>query len=187
MLGVWHAEATQPETAQPETTQTVAPVAESHDGGFVDLYRSHYPRLVSALRLAGAPPAQAQDAAQEAFARTYRHWRRVRAGTNPRGYVTTAAFRILRGGHDLAGTSLVADNDAPVTSHESLVIMRAGVEHALRAMPSRRRACAALCLYLDLPIDEAAESLGISPSTVRVQLHRARHDLRAALGEPVTD
>jgi len=182
VVGVWHAEAT-----QPETRPTDAPVAERRDGGFVDLYRSHYPRLVSALRLAGAPPAHAQDAAQEAFARTFRHWRRVRAGANPRGYVTTIAFRILRAGHDLAGTSTVADNDAPVPSHESLVITRAGIEQVLRAMPSRRRACAALCLYLDVSIDDAAESLGISPSTVRVQLHRARQDLRAALGEPVTD
>lgn len=182
MVGVWHAEPT-----QPETRPTDAPVAESRDGGFVDLYRSHYPRLVSALRLAGAPPVQAQDAAQEAFARTFRHWRRVRAGTNPRGYVTTVAFRILRARTDLAGTSIIVDNDAPVASHESLVVARAGIEQALRAMPSRRRACAALCLYLDVTIDEAAESLGISPSTVRVQLHRARQDLRAALGEPVSE
>jgi DNA-directed RNA polymerase specialized sigma24 family protein len=151
-----------------EPFQTRVPLAESRDGDFVDLYRFHYPRLVSALRLTGAPAAQAQDAAQEAFARTFRNWRRVRAGTNPRGYVTTVAFRAIG-------------------SHESLVVTRAGIEEALKAMPSRRRACAALCLYLDMSVDDAAESLGIAPSTVRVQLHRARQDLRTALGQPVTD
>jgi RNA polymerase sigma factor (sigma-70 family) len=170
-----------------EPFQTRVPLAESRDGDFVDLYRFHYPRLVSALRLTGAPAAQAQDAAQEAFARTFRNWRRVRAGTNPRGYVTTVAFRVLRRHLDLAITSAAVDNDTPIGSHESLVVTRAGIEEALKAMPSRRRACAALCLYLDMTVDDAAESLGIAPSTVRVQLHRARQDLRTALGQPVTD
>lgn len=168
-------------------TPPATPVAESPSADFVDLYRGHYPRLVSALRLAGAPDVQAQDLVQEAFARTFRHWRRVRSGSNPRGYVTTVAFRLFRRRHDLSDSAPALDTDGALPSHETLVVTRAGIEAALAAMPARRRACAALCLYLGVAVDDAAESLGITPSTVRVQLHHARQDLRAALGEPVTD
>src|SRR5205823_3740447 len=50
-----------------------------------------------ALRVAGTiDRAAAEDIAQEAFARTLGHWRRVRQGTNPAGYVYRVAFRLLR-------------------------------------------------------------------------------------------
>lgn len=178
MTAVWQAETTTPEP--------VPPVAESRAGDFVDLYRSHYPRLVSSLRLSGAA-ADAPDIAQEAFARTFRHWRRVRTGANPRGYVTTVAFRLLRRRHDLSDAPPLLDSDLTVGSHEPAVVARAGLDRALDVMPRRRRACAALCLFLDVSVDDAAGALGISPSTVRVQLHWARRDLRAALGQPVAD
>ncbi len=51
-------------------------------------------------------------------------------------------------------------------------------------MPARRRACAALCFYQGMSTDEAAQTLGITAATVRVQLHRARADLRHALAGP---
>lgn len=177
MRGVWQAELT------PEVT------AHSATSEFVDLYRSHYARLVRALIVAGAPtPAAAEDAAQEAFARTFRHWKKVRTGSNPRGYVTTAAFRLLRrrrgAPHDLTPDDDAADATS-VPGPESGVVLNVSVEEALGAMPGRRRACAALCLYLELPVEDAAAVLGVAQSTVRVQVHRARRDLRAALGEPL--
>jgi hypothetical protein len=71
------------------------PLPETDD--FVELFRMHYPRLVRALVLAGSSTPGAEDLAQEAFARTFRHWRRVRGGTNPAGYVYRTGFRLLRG------------------------------------------------------------------------------------------
>lgn len=182
MTATWHADET-----QADSTFAGSPVPTAQSDDFVDLYRSHYPRLVSALRLTGASPAHAQDAAQEAFARTFRRWRRVRAGTNPAGYVTTVAFRLLRRGKDLSDGPALLDTDATVAAHDTLVVARADVEACLATMPVRRRACAALCLYLDVSVEDAAAALGIAPATIRVQLHRARDELRAALGEPVTD
>jgi DNA-directed RNA polymerase specialized sigma24 family protein len=63
---------------------------------FVTVYESHYPRLVRALEIGGLDRASAEDVAQEAFARTLVHWRRVRLGTNPPGYVYRTAFRLSR-------------------------------------------------------------------------------------------
>jgi len=46
-------------------------------------------------------------------------------------------------------------------------------------MPARRRACALLVLAAGLTAEEAGDALGIAPSTVRVQIHRARAELLA--------
>jgi len=157
-------------------------VARYGTDDFADLYRSHYPRLVAALRLAGATdPA---DLAQEAFARTLRHWRRARHGSNPAGYVATTAFRLLRRGHRRESSILLDDAHALSPSPEAAMVVAMTVRQALAAMPPRRRECAVACLYLDMSAEEASQALGVSPSTVRVQLHRARNDLRAALTDP---
>ena len=63
---------------------------------FVTVYEAHYPRLVRALEIGGLDRPSAEDVAQEAFARTLGHWRRVRLGTNPPGYVYRTAFRLSR-------------------------------------------------------------------------------------------
>ena len=79
--------------------QTVA-IEDDHKsevaGDFVTVYEAHYPRLVRALEIGGLDRPTAEDVAQEAFARTLGHWRRVRLGTNPPGYVYRTAFRLSR-------------------------------------------------------------------------------------------
>jgi len=169
-----------PTTCQAEGTPNKLTVAQYRTDDFTELYRSGYPRLVAALRLAGA--TDGPDLAQEAFARTLRHWRRVRQGSNPAGYVTTTAFRLLRR-HRLAPTVPLEDAHGAVTGPEAVTVAAISVHTTLAAMPARRRQAAVLCLYLEMSAEEAAEAMGVSPSTVRVQLHRARADLRAALAD----
>lgn len=149
-------------------------------GDFVELYLAQRGRLVKALMIAGEGPAAAHDLAQEAFARTYRHWRQVRVGPNPAGYLFTVAFRLRRRSRIREATlESVEGLPAPDPGLDTMAAVRAG----LAAMPARQRACATLCLYLGLSPAEAADVLGLAPATVRVQLHRARQALRAALGE----
>jgi len=165
------------QAAGTENNPTVA-VAQYRTDDFADLYRSGYPRLVAALRLAGA--ADGPDLAQEAFARTLRHWRRVRQGSNPTGYVTTTAFRLLR--RRRSGQTVPMDDaHGAVPGPEAVTVVAMSVQAALATMPARRRQSAVLCLYLEMSAEEAAEAMGVTPSTIRVQLHRARTDLRAAL------
>ena len=160
---------------------------------FVDCYQAHYRRLVRALRLSGADPATAEDLAQEAFARALLHWRRVRKGPNPPGYVYTTGFRLLHraqrrwppgAGPGRAGEAPPAGDAAspgagPAPT-ESAAVMAVAVERSLAAMPPRRRACAVMCWVTGLPVHEAAEALGIADGTVRKHLEEARHDLREA-------
>ena len=81
--------------------QTIVIAGDRSSGGeiaddFVTVYEAHYPRLVRALEIGGLDRPAAEDVAQEAFARTLGHWRRVRLGTNPPGYVYRTAFRLSR-------------------------------------------------------------------------------------------
>jgi len=161
-------------TCQPDTT--TAPIPEARSDDFVDLFQSQYPKLVGVLRVAGAVDhAAAEDLAQEAFARTLGHWRRVRQGTNPAGYVYRVAFRLLRRRGGLP-TSPLDDMDPPSTgvTTEDNAVANVTAAHALAAMPPRRRACAALCWYLGFGSQEAADILGIDAATVRTHLERAR-------------
>ncbi|MGI9022157.1 MAG: RNA polymerase sigma factor [Acidimicrobiales bacterium] len=169
-------------TWQAGATQHYLSVDQYRTDDFADFYRSGYPRLVAALRLAGA--TDGADLAQEAYARTLRHWRRVRQGANPAGYVNTIAFRLLR--RQRGGKVVPLDDaDGAVAGPEAATVVAMSVHAALAGMPARRRESAVLCLYLEMSTEEAAAVMGVSPSTVRVQLHRARSDLRAALGHGV--
>jgi RNA polymerase sigma factor (sigma-70 family) len=160
------------------------------DGDFVALYEACYPRLVRSLELAGATRSRAEDVAQEAFARTLGHWRRVRSGTNPAGYVYRTAFRLVRRRSREPGLDASAHGDGPMGrvasppdgDLASLAVLQISLSEALDNMPPARRRCAVLCLVAELSPKEAGQALGIAESTVRKQLERARTDLRAVLG-----
>jgi RNA polymerase sigma factor (sigma-70 family) len=149
---------------------------------FVTVYETHYPRLVRALQIGGLDRPSAEDVAQEAFARTLGHWRRVRLGTNPPGYVYRTAFRLSRGHwkHDHA-PELERPSPADTAAE---AVTNLGLEEALRHMPARRRACAMLCFVVGLSPKEAGRSLGIAEGTVRKQLGLAREDLKPLMDGP---
>lgn len=167
------------ETARPGPV-TLSSMASDPDG-FALLYRDHYGRLVRALEIAGCEPAAAQDAAQEAFARTLLHWPRVRVGTNPAGYVFRTAFRLVNRDRRRRRGEAEAAHDSAVPGPEGAVVVRVSLDAALAAMPARQRSCVGLCLYLGLSAEEAGAALRIDAATVRVHLHRARIALKEVL------
>jgi RNA polymerase sigma factor (sigma-70 family) len=162
----------------PEAT---LPQLESDD--FVECYQAHYPRLVRALVLSGAPVTVAEDLAQEAFARMLTHWHRVRAGSSPAGYAYRSAFRLLLRGRRArgAGGQALVEGGPSVAGPEAAVTLRVSAAAALAAMPARRRACAVMCLVVGLSTRDAASALGIAEGTVRKHLAEARNDLRDLL------
>ncbi len=149
---------------------------------FVVVYEAHYPRLVRALEIGGLDRPSAEDVAQEAFARTLGHWRRVRLGTNPPGYVYRTAFRLSRSHWKQEYAS--APELASSSDTEAEAVAQLDLQDALVRMPARRRACAMLCFVVGLTPKEAARSLGIAEGTVRKQLGIAREDLKDLVGEP---
>jgi RNA polymerase sigma-70 factor (ECF subfamily) len=151
---------------------------------FVDCYQTHYRRLIRALQLSGADTSTAEDITQEAFARALVHWRRIRRGANPPGYVYTTGFRLLQRTARRASPPPVPTTPPPRAPTESAALTALAVEAALAAMPPRRRTCAVMCLIVGIPVSEAASALGLAAGTVRKHLDEARRDLRAACEPP---
>ena len=63
----------------------------------------------------------------------------------------------------------------------SSVVDRDQLERGFRRLTIEHRAVVVLHHYLDLPLDEVADVLGVPVGTVRSRLHRAMQGLRAAL------
>ena len=69
-----------------------------------------------------------------------------------------------------------SDSDGP-----GAVVDRDQLERGFRRLSIDHRAVVVLHHYLDLPLDEVAETLGVPVGTVRSRLHHAMRGLRAAL------
>jgi RNA polymerase sigma-70 factor (ECF subfamily) len=170
--------------SDPEVAESVLTTTD-----FVDCYRTHYRRLIRALQLSGATATTAEDIAQESFARALVHWRRIRRGPNPPGYVYTTGFRLLQRAQRRAAPAALpsppATSVTPGDLTESTAITVLAVEGALATMPPKRRACAVMCLIVGVPVADAASALGIAPGTVRKHIEEARRDFRAACDPPL--
>jgi len=71
----------------------------------------------------------------------------------------------------------VAQHAGP-TADDSMALWQ-----AVRDLPPRMRAAVGLRYYLDLPIEQVAEVLGVSPNTIKTQLKSALAHLRTALAD----
>jgi RNA polymerase sigma-70 factor (ECF subfamily) len=71
--------------------------------------------------------------------------------------------------------------DVPDPERLDLVVDRDQLERGFRRLSLEHRAVVVLHHYLDLSLDEVAETLGVPAGTVRSRLHHAMRGLRAAL------
>ena len=78
-------------------------------------------------------------------------------------------LRLLPADEPLAGDGL------------STVVDRDQLERGFRRLSIEHRAVVVLHHYLDMPLDQVAETLGVPAGTVRSRLHYAMQGLRAAL------
>jgi RNA polymerase sigma-70 factor (sigma-E family) len=155
------------------------------------LYQAHGVGLIRlAVVMLGDRPA-AEDVVQEAFCGLYRRWDHLADAGNALGYVRSSVLNgcrsVLRNRSRLhTGPGPEPGGPVSVESAESAAL--AGEEHravlaALRRLPARQREALVLRYYLDLPEAEIAESMGISPGTVKSTVSRALAALGRLLGE----
>ncbi|MGH2712136.1 MAG: sigma-70 family RNA polymerase sigma factor [Actinomycetota bacterium] len=153
------------------------------DDTFESFFRRTYARLAQASLLLTGSREEAQDVAQEALARAYSRWERVRTMDSPEGYVYRTALNIVRKG---AGRS-TPRTEQPSAGHSAQdpsidIAERDRVMQALKSLPGGQREVLVMTEWLDLDTREVARALRIAESSVRVRLHRARSNLREALG-----
>jgi RNA polymerase sigma-70 factor (sigma-E family) len=155
-----------------------------------ELYEAHALGMVRLAHIMLGDRQSAEDVVQDAFCGLYRRWAGL---TDPGSAVHYVRSAVLNGCRSALRrrTSAQASHDLlrpspDVASAESAVLTgeeRRAVMAALRRLPSRQREAVVLRFYLDLSAEEAATTMGISPSTVRSATHRALASLGRLLQE----
>lgn len=154
---------------------------------FGSLVDAHQPAVRAFLRRLTGSGADADDLAQDAFARTWEVLHRFDGRASLRSFICGIAFQYWRRGRRSQARRLARDtayaglgddhHDAPRLTPERLALRR-----AMEALPPDQRAALALCLGQDFTHQEAAEALGLPIGTVKTHISRGRVRLRAALG-----
>jgi RNA polymerase sigma-70 factor (sigma-E family) len=154
-----------------------------HDREFVDFFADQYWPLRRLGFLLTGNWHEADELAQEAVARTFAAWTRLRDPNKAAAY----ARKVLVNRHrSLLRRALVEARHAMVQREERYEPDFSGDDqllwHALQQLPARQRAALVLRFYLDLPETEVARLLGVPPGTVKSWVHRGLAHLRARLG-----
>jgi RNA polymerase sigma factor (sigma-70 family) len=154
--------------------------AREDAASFERFFEARYARLSKAMYLLTGDHAEAEDLAQEAMARVYERWERVKRMDAPDGYATTIALNLWRRGARRRGK---APEAAEGTDPASAAAARADVARALGRLSADQRAAVVLVAWLGYTAEEAGRVLGIDGSSVRGRIHRARAVIREAMGE----
>ncbi len=138
------------------------------------VYRRLYPSLVRTAFLLVDTREQAEEVVQEAFAKAFPKWDRLRI---PEAYVRTCVVngcRRVQRRRGLARRLVVPPLDELRSEHDHIA-------DAVRALPSPQREAVVLRYYLQATDAEIAVTLKIALGTVKSSLHRARAALREQL------
>lgn len=161
-------------------------VKADRDSTLEALYRARYRELVGLARLLLDDRGEAEEVVQEAFARTYAGWSRVRDQAGPITYVRRAVVNLAKGGlrrRQVARRNPVdAIPDDPSAESSAMASSeQQAVAEAVRLLPERQRQCVVLRYFLDCSTAETAATLGISNGAVKTHLHRALASLTREL------
>jgi RNA polymerase sigma-70 factor, ECF subfamily len=166
--------------AEPEQRST----PETEAGGFDAFYGAAALRIVRYCYALTGNLADAQDIAQEAFARAWQRWASVSQCDAPEAWVRKVATNLAasRWRRDQTARAFAREfAGKQVTSEISpnTVALVAG----LRTLPERQRVVLVLHYLADLPVDRIAADLGCPPGSVKAWLSRGRAALALAISE----
>lgn len=153
---------------------------------FEAFYREWFPTVARSVALVVRDADTGQDLAQVAFARLWDRWDSMSSPDHARNFVYRVSLNEARSYLRRRGPLRVLGLDRrPGGSSDPAEVLtnRLAVFGALGSLSVRQRECIVLIDYLGYDASSTARLLGISPSTVRVQLARGRARLRSALEE----
>ena len=163
--------------SRPSTVNRVL-MDEPRELTFDDWYPSAWPRLVGALLPMVGSPAEAEDLAAQAIAKTLENWDRL---DDPSGWTYRVAVNLARRRWRRLKLER-AERSRWLDPPTSLPEVTPELWQAVGGLPQRQRIAVALRYVLDLSQEEIARIMGIAPGTVAATLHSARQRLRTVLG-----
>lgn len=157
-----------------------------HDA-FTELAARTIGRLTAAARMILRDEYGAQDAVQDTLMEA---WRSLPGLRDPdrfeawlRKLLVRACFSQVRRGTRRSQVEIrftPADEPATMGAETNLVI-HDQLERGLARISAKQRAIVVLVYYLDLPLAEAAQAIGIPLGTTKSRLNRATNALRAVI------
>ena len=148
------------------------------DRDFAEFYESAFPRVSAAARAFCGDADVAYEATQEAFARAYAKWSRVKEMPWPEAWVSTTALNLTKRFFRRTSRSTSEQEAAPSAAPTG---DRLDVLAALRLLPERQRQAVVLHYLMDCPVAAVADLMGLSEGTVKAHLFKARASLKGRL------
>ncbi|MGD9815359.1 MAG: RNA polymerase sigma factor [Hyphomonadaceae bacterium] len=154
-------------------------------GRLVDM---HQAAVRAFLRRVTGNYADADDLAQEAFARTWDVLNRFDGTSSLRTFICGVAFQYWRRARraqsrrEVRETAYADLSDTHTGEAPARAAQRLALRKAMEDLPEDQRAALALCLGQEFTHAEAAEILGLPLGTVKSHVTRGRARLQAALG-----
>jgi RNA polymerase sigma-70 factor, ECF subfamily len=151
---------------------------------FETFYAASYGRLVGQVFALLGDLGEAEDVVQDAFARAWFHWGRIRGYDAPEAWVRRVAFNQAFNTARRARRRLAAlarhgpERDTQAVSADQIDLHRAMVR-----MPQRQREVLVLAYVAGLSLEEIAGQLRLPLGTVKSRLARGRQALAEQLGE----
>ena len=157
-----------------------------HDGEFAGFYAANYGRTVALVTMLLGDRHEAEDIAQEAFARALLRWSTLRRYDSPEAWIRKVALRMVidtRGRFKRASMSASFPTlTAPATAGAD-VAADITLTRAMLALPLRQREVVFLHYHLDLPVAQIATELHLPLSTVKARLASGRRRLEQELSD----
>lgn len=153
---------------------------------FEDFARSMTPRLYRSAWLLCGHPAEAEDLVQETLAKVYVRMHR-RLGPrldNPAAYAQTTLTRTFISLRRRRSSSETPYGDLPedqAPDHAEAADLRVTLAASLAGLAALDRAVVVLRYLDDLPVDEVAAALDLSPGAVRNRSMRALARMRTGV------
>jgi RNA polymerase sigma-70 factor (ECF subfamily) len=153
----------------------------THDAEFTLWYRRCHPRLRAALVALSGEADAALDAADEACARAWERWDRVRGLDAPEGWLFQTGLNVLRRRLRRSRVERALLRRYPTGAaavHDASALL---VWHVVRDLPRRQREAVVLRHLGGLNDREIAEVMAVARGTVSATLHAAYRSLRLSL------
>ena len=153
---------------------------------FTEFYEASYGRVVALVAAITGERHQAEDIAQEAFARALTRWSRVARYDLPEAWVRRVALRLsIDAGRRTRRAALLSLRLSRLVDERSPrdPLAATALSVALLRLPVAQRQAVVLYYLADLPVEEIARDCGVSVSTVRTRLAAARQRLERELAE----
>jgi RNA polymerase sigma-70 factor (ECF subfamily) len=153
---------------------------------FEEFYQANYGRITALLLAVLGDRHEAEDAAQEAFARALARWPRLRTYDVPEAWVRRVALRLaVDSGRRLRRTlrlsaRLLGARRVPEPEPEDSVTFSA-LGSALMRLPLREREVVVLHYFADMTADRIAAERGVPTGTVKARLAAGRRHLEREL------